>query len=223
MLDRLTPGECFEHPGLHHRLQHRIALHYRLYGLSNCFASRVLRQITTSSSLDRGHDGTVVGVSGQDDDLRVGVTRVDAARCLDPIQCRHAKVHQRYVRPGALDQINRLDTVAGGADHLDPRHQLQNGYQALTHESLVVDHDDAGQVGTQRLTSNPSLVGPDSSVPPTRLARSRRPVNPKPPDASAGFCRPRLETVSVAPPAAYRSRTFTSSASACLRTFVRAS
>src|SRR6266568_4904033 len=149
MLDRLTPGECFEHPGLHHRLQHRIALHYRLYGLSNCFASRVLRQITTSSSLDRGHDGTVVGVSGQD--------------------------------------------------------------------------DDAGQVGTQRLTSNPSLVGPDSSVPPTRLARSRRPVNPKPPDASAGFCRPRLETVSVAPPAAYRSRTFTSSASACLRTFVRAS
>ena len=84
----------------------------------------------------------------------------------------------------SLDQRDRLGAVLGLADHLDVVAGVEDHAEAGPHQRLVVgDHDPDGHGaasnGRRAWTRYPPwAVGPASSVPPSRAARSRIPISP---------------------------------------------
>ena len=66
---------------------------------------------------------------------------------LDPVDDRHADVHQHDVGPSALDQRDRLGAVGGLADDLDVVAGVEDHAEAAAHERLVVGDQDADAHG----------------------------------------------------------------------------
>ena len=98
---------------------------------------------------------------------RAGLGADDAAGRLDPVQHRHADVHQHHVRPQPGRLRDRLLAVAGLADHGHVRLAVEDLAQADPHERLVVgDQQPDHATGRVTCTTNP---------PPGPRAASSRP------------------------------------------------
>src|SRR5205807_8120518 len=113
------------------------------------------------------------------------------ARSRDTVHAAHPDVHEDDVglrRPG---QGERLRTVGSLTHDVEAVLWTQDPPQALTHEGLVVDKEDADHVGIGRSleatgsrhsTVHPKWTGPAERLPETSSARSRMPTMPEPPD-----------------------------------------
>ena len=93
-----------------------------------------------------------------------------AARRLDPVDLRHADVHEDHVRLQAKRLGHSLDTVRSLAGDLDVLFGVEDHAKARAHERLVVDDEDAeghdvrGSFARRRYP--PPVCGPASISPP---------------------------------------------------------
>ena len=134
----------------------------------------------------------------------LGLLLAQAARGLDPVDARHAQVHEHDLGPVLGAERERLLAVGRGGHELDAVEQPEQRADALAHEALVVGEQDADRpvltvgrgvarahrrsistadlastdVGSRSSTRKPSRVGSASSSPPSSSARSRIPVRP---------------------------------------------
>src|SRR5205823_11067274 len=109
----------------------------------------------------------------------------DAAGGFEPVELRHADVHQHDVGLQRADLVDRLASVGGLPDHLHRRLGVEDHAEPGAHERLVVDQQDADQTrpstgSCARSTKPPPSRGPASSVPPYNATRSRMPTRPCP-------------------------------------------
>src|SRR5581483_2373828 len=183
----------------------------------------VLRQETARACAQRLHDGAVVAVRREDDDVRLRSALADATRRLDAVAARHAEVHQDDLGAQPFDERDRLLAVGGAADDLEVGQQPEQRREPLAHDTLVVGEDDGRHAGTHSSTRNPAPVAPAESVPPSSSARSRIPVSPYPASFAAGTSCPTASTLRRVPPSSYTRQSSTWSHDACFWTFVSAS
>ncbi len=104
-------------------------------------------------------------------------TRGDAVACgdpsrrLDPVEVRHADVHQDDVGLERLDGFDRGESVGGFADDFEVGLGVEDDPEAGPHEFLVVGDQDAGHVDLGERESRADGVAaavtlPVSSLPP---------------------------------------------------------
>src|SRR6266542_2651236 len=74
---------------------------------------------------------------------------------LEPVQPRHAHVHQHHVGLQAARGLHRLQPVGGLADNLDVSLRLQDHPEAGADQPLVVDHQNADHVSHRFARSVP--------------------------------------------------------------------
>ncbi len=135
-------------------------------------------------------EGVLVEVEGREDQDAGPVTRRrlrDGPRRLDPVEHRHAHVHQHHVGPVELDEADGVGAVGRLADDLDAVLRLEDHPETLAQQGLVVrQHDTDGHRAMGALQSRsvartsqpPSALGPASSRPPKAAARSAMPATP---------------------------------------------
>ena len=68
----------------------------------------------------------------------------------DPVELRHADVHEDDVGPVEVDGAEHLAAVGGLADHLEVVRAGEHHPQARAHERVVVDEQDADHRGSRR-------------------------------------------------------------------------
>src|SRR5207245_2507820 len=140
----------------------------------------------------------------QDQHARFRAGLGEPARRLEPVDARHADVHQHDVRAVPERELDRLPALARLADHLDRRVELEQLAEARPDERLVIDDQDANghrsSYGIRALTTKPPPAGaPVSSVPPCSSTRSRMPASPYPVAAAPFAPRPSsLTSISTA-------------------------
>src|SRR3954454_24689199 len=118
---------------------------------------------------------------------------------LEPVQARHADVHQRHVRLKQLDLLDALLTVDRLAHDLDVGLRVEDHLEARAHERLVVRDQHSHECSSRSKRSlactptPPSFRYPASISPPSIATRSRMPRRPWPVTApfSAGARTPR--------------------------------
>ncbi len=99
----------------------------------------------------------------------------------DPVELRHADVHEDDVGAVEVDRAEHLAAVGGLAHHLEALRAGEHHPQAGAHERVVVDEQDADHRGSRaRRTKAPSGSTPDSSSPPASVTRSASPIRPVP-------------------------------------------
>ena len=111
--------------------------------------------------------------------------------CLDPVEARHADVHQHDVGSVPLDQRQGLLAVRGAGEELDAVEEPEQHAEALADEALVIGEHDPDRSdpvlgvgapgahgGSRSSTRKPVPVGSATSSPPSSSARSRIPVRP---------------------------------------------
>src|SRR5205823_2420398 len=148
---------------------------------------------------------------------------------------RHHQVHEHHVGSDALQQLDCFLAAACLADHLDVWFGGQQCLDTPADDGLIVGYDDAdhglarwhriAHHGTSTITRVPAPGALSrQSAPPSCSARSRMPVNPRPPPGSA-VRKPSPSSVisSRTRPSATSSTTVTRLAWACLRTLFSAS
>src|SRR4051794_5106503 len=137
---------------------------------------------------------------GEHEHVRAGLGAADdASRRLDPVEPRHADVHENDVRSQAARLVDRLLPVAGLAHDVDVGLGAQDHAQAVAHEPLIVGEQDAhrGHVAVSsgsvaRTAKPPPGWAALSTWPPKSSARSRMPTSPWPrPPATAAGAAPR--------------------------------
>ena len=70
----------------------------------------------------------------------------EASGRFDPVEDRHADVHQHDVGSEALDDLDRVETIGGLTDHLDVGLGVEDRLEAGAHDVLIVDHDHPDRV-----------------------------------------------------------------------------
>src|SRR5476649_1432351 len=154
-------------------------------------------------------------------------------RGLESVTVGHLDVHQHDVGPQAPGAGRGLLAVRRLAENLDLGIGLEDHPEAGANHRLVIgqQHTDAHSapsgVGSLTRTANPPPdTGPAVSWPPCRAARSRMPINPRPPGLvpdSAVAPRPSSMISTSSSSGQYRTRTSARDAAACLRVLVSAS
>jgi hypothetical protein len=173
---------------LHGRVDRRLTTRDRLQRLADLLGAGVLGQVAAGAGAQRLHDRALVVVGRERDHLDPRVALAQAPGRRDPVDARHAQVHEDGVGSQLGGDCDGLLAVGRGADDLDAGQQPEQHHQALAHDALVVgdqhpDHRDppAGllrdrpaHAGTQSSTRKPVSVGAAASVPP----RQRRAASP---------------------------------------------
>src|ERR1700729_2924475 len=154
-------------------------------------------------------------------------------RGLESVTVGHLDVHQHDVGPQAPGAGHGLLAVRRLPDNLDLGIGLEDHPEAGANHRLVIgqQHTDAhstpSEVGSLTRTANPPPdTGPAVSWPPCRAARSRMPINPRPPGLvpdRAITPRPSSTISTSSSSGQYRTRTSARDAAACLRVLVSAS
>ena len=110
-------------------------------------------------------------------DFRAG----ELARGLDAVDSGMRMSNRQTSGRSERASVDRLAAVGGLADDLDAGLGVEDHLQAGADDLLVVGDDDADHapfLGSVAVTSQPPPVGPASSVPPSRAARSAMPATP---------------------------------------------
>jgi hypothetical protein len=103
----------------------------------------VLEQKCARAGAQRLVDVFVSVKGGEDDHAWRLVDGGDAACALDPVDARHAHVHQHDVGLELGRALGRLGAVAGLADHLEVRLAGQDHAKPGAHQALIVGEQDA--------------------------------------------------------------------------------
>ena len=108
----------------------------------------VLEQEAGRAGLQRAQD-ELVGVERREDEDggRVGL-RGEQPRRRDPVELRHADVHEDDVGPVEVDRAEHLAAVGGLAHDLEALRAGEHHPQARAHERVVVDEQDADHRGS---------------------------------------------------------------------------
>ena len=125
-----------------HRIDVRAPRRDRLHRAQEVVHRRFLEHEPTNARIERLGQQRAVAVPGVEEDRRLGRRALCAPRQLDPAELRHAHVDERDAGLAALDLLERLFTVAGARDDLDPalREELGHGLE----DGRMVVGDDAG-------------------------------------------------------------------------------
>ena len=91
----------------------------------------------------RPADVVVVGRTGVDHDVLIGVERADQAGRLDPVAARHREVHDDEVRAVRARELHRLVARPRPADDLEASVFVQERCDQLRELVVVLGHDDA--------------------------------------------------------------------------------
>jgi hypothetical protein len=65
-------------------------------------------------------------------------SRLVKIECFNSAYFRHAKIHQCYIWPVLLELVNGLPAVGSFGDDLQSVNRLEQSYQALTHDMMIV-------------------------------------------------------------------------------------
>src|SRR6266699_2928567 len=88
--------------------------------------------------LHRLHRGRLVGQSRDHEDAHRGLHGHESRDALDAVHLRHGDVHGHDVRVGLLEELERLEPVAGGAHQLELLEPLR-ALDTPAHDVRVVD------------------------------------------------------------------------------------
>ena len=149
--------------------------------LFDLFGAGVFGQVAAGAGLQCGEQRLVVGIGGEDEDLRLGEGGADVACRLGAVHLGHAQVHEHDVgvrrrvrgrRPRCRRRRCRRPRCPRSGRRAWP---VRRGRRAGRRRS-----DDADHAGTSNSTRQPVSVGPACMVPPARSSRSRIPIKPVP-------------------------------------------
>src|SRR3954454_3495365 len=196
-VDGRVRGELLDQPARDRRGQQRLALRHDVDAGNELVGGHVLEEEAAGAGAQGLVDVLVQVERGEHQHARgVLARRVvhDLARGFEPVQPRHADVHQRHVRPQLADHLHGLLPVLGLAHDLDLGLGLQDHLEAGAHERLVISDQHSYQCSSRSKGSlactpkPPSFLYPASISPPSIATRSRMPTRPWPVTAPLAVC-----------------------------------
>ena len=201
------PGELLDQPAGADGREKRVTGMHGPDGGDQLGRRRGLEQEPGSAGPERIHDVVIEVECRQHHHAGRGELRKQPPGGLDPVQHRHADVHQHEVGPGPERALDGLAPVGCLGDDLDIGLGVEDEPEAAAHERLVVgeqdaDHADAGvPSGSRARTVNPSRSArAASSSPPSMATRSRIPTSPCPLPGPPGCPEPVSATSSSTDP-----------------------
>ena len=200
---RQPPPDAVEQPARHRRGEQRVAGGDHPHGVHQLRGRHVLEDEAARPGPQRLDDVLVEPEGGQDQDAVPG----QPPRRLDPVEQRHADVHQHDVGAQRARELDRLLAVAGLADDLHLAGRLEHRAEARAHQRLVVGDQQAQPVLTAAAPRAPRSRGRRCAPPGLERAAEQR-------DALAHADEPVLRACAVAARPAPSSTTDSSSASA---------
>src|SRR3990172_9093159 len=182
-----------EHGACHRRVAVALAARDRTNRGDQFAAGRTLDDVSGSSGQERLADGLAVVVHREGDCPRPRVANTKPAQERDSVGATKRQVHEGDVGFRALHERERVGHAGRLAGDPNSRLVLEDESEALSHEGVILDDDDAGHArwlmrmssGTSRATRvpRPNADSMDRRAP-RRTARSFIPIRPSPP------CRP---------------------------------
>ena len=134
---------------------------HRAHGLEHFGLGGVLQQVGQRAGAHRIEHGLLRLERGQHDDARLRQRGRDLARRAHATLLRHVQVHHHDVGPQALGLLDRLDAVAGLADHFHVGFERHHQRQTAPHQRLVVDDQQAHALRSVRsalIAGTPSFL-----------------------------------------------------------------
>src|SRR5215471_916280 len=181
-------------------------------GLEQFPMQGVFQQITPRAGFDRAQYLSVSGVRGQHDDSRLWNLIANRHECVQPVHLRHLQIHHHNVRVVRPELLDRLASVRGLPYDAHVRLAADEPSDALTHNGMVVDHEDSNRagLGTHPFSSGSFLenLPPNFSTNPDRR-RSIGATYARAPAITSSTSVPEsssLHTVSLPPMSLARSR-----------------
>src|SRR5262245_57190682 len=107
----------------------------------------VLQQVPLRPGGQRARDVGVAFEGRQDDDACIRELPTDGDQGLDARQLRQLQIHQCDIGPMGSKLLNRLEPGRRLRDHLHVRLTVDNGDDAIAHQRVVVDGEDANRRG----------------------------------------------------------------------------
>ena len=146
----------------------------------------ILEQEPARTGVEGVVDVLVEVERGEDEDPRTVVAAggADLARGFDPVQGRHAHVHQDDVGPVLAAEADGLHAVCRSRDDGDVGLRSEQRGESGPYDLVVVgderaDHDASSSSGNVTSTSKPPpSAAPHEKLPPAIVARSRIPTSP---------------------------------------------
>lgn len=117
---------------------------------SQLVEDRFLEQVAGRASGHGAVDVLVTVIHRQHDDAGIRRFGPDGMDGVEAAHDRHLQVHQHDVGPMRTTEIERLHAVGDGAHHHHVVLPRQQGGDALAHDAMVVDADDADAVIERR-------------------------------------------------------------------------
>ena len=168
-----NPRELTDHPLRDRGGEERVARRNRPHRRDQLLRRVVLQDEAARTGPERLVDVLVQIERREDEDARLRVGREDAAGRLQPVELRHADVHQHDRRIEAGSLVDRLEAVRRLGDDLDVVLVGEQHAEAGPHHRLVVGDEDAdrhrpsppsGSLASR--TKPPSGAAPAVIVPP---------------------------------------------------------
>ena len=100
------------------------------------------QSLTTVLGVDDGHPRGFEG-AGQGDDFNFGVLLLDDPDGFDAVHDRHEQIHQDDIRLELRGEFHRLLAVCCFADDLQIAVYLQKQAQSLSHDGMIIDHENS--------------------------------------------------------------------------------
>src|SRR6266851_10209786 len=97
-----------------------------------------LQYVTPRTSFNSAQHLDVACIRRQNDDASIGEFAANAHDCLDAVQSRHLKIHQRYVRPVHSELIDGFLSVGGFRDQLHVGFSVDERCDPLEEEGMIV-------------------------------------------------------------------------------------
>ncbi|KGD58558.1 hypothetical protein DP49_5848 [Burkholderia pseudomallei] len=203
-IERRRFGARMNHPGGDSLTEERLPGEHRADRAHDLGCGRILQQIAARARAHRLRHVFDVVVHRQHQHANRRKALVKDARERDSVHALHADVHQREIGRERLGERERFIRIARFADHGEAGRRFEAHLQAVAHERMIVDEQEARGAGRGRGRSHRGVPGESvprsgtraattvwpiceliSSVPPSASSRSRMLRRPMPPRASA--------------------------------------
>ena len=135
---RRAPAELVDHGLDDCRIDHRPARGDRVDGPEDVLRRRLLQYECARARTEGGEHVFVQTERRQHDDARAALRLREPACCFDPVEDRHAHVHQDHVRPDRFGLPDSVEAVARLTHDRDRRIGVDDAAQAGTDQRLVV-------------------------------------------------------------------------------------
>ena len=95
-----------------------------------------------SAGAHRAHDRILIVIHGKDHDFAFGMIAQDFGSGLDAVQSRQTNIHEDQLRPVQLHELQCVGAGFGFPDHAKFGIALQNGFDAIPHDLVVIHQQD---------------------------------------------------------------------------------